>query len=156
MHGQSYKQGIDLEVLAHLDADVLGQRKRGRRGHTAHQQPARDRLVEGVERGFEGHDAHVRRQRVARQVHRANGRRRDVQQLPMRRLVRGLHRACALSVPSACASCALALRLHCFTAPSDRSGRHQSWHAHDCRQPRWSQSMLVYVQLGRRACSSTS
>ena len=80
----------DLEVLAHRLADLLRERQRAVGDRAAHEQAARDGQVERVVRRFERHDAQVGLKRVPRQVDGADGRRRDIQQLPVRRLVRRL------------------------------------------------------------------
>ena len=79
-----------LEVAPHLDADVLRRSKGLGRGDPAHQQAADHGEVKGVEGGLVGHDAQVGRLSVLGQVNSANGRGGDVQQLPVRGLVRRL------------------------------------------------------------------
>ena len=61
-----------LKVLAHADADVLGQFQGRVIGHAADEQAACCRQVEGVVRCLVRHDAHVRLGGVPLEVHLRN------------------------------------------------------------------------------------
>ena len=80
-----------LEVLAHLYADVFGCGEGSVAVDSANKQATDDGEIEGVERGFEGDNSQVGLLSILGQVHCANGRCGDVQQLPVSCLVCSLH-----------------------------------------------------------------
>lgn len=81
---------MHLEILAHLYANLFGRGKGRLTADAPHKQTANDRQIEGIKGCFEGDNAHVGLLGVLREVHCADGRCGDIQELSMGCLVCGL------------------------------------------------------------------